>query len=142
VRAEELFEDRGAVDSVRCATPLRAEGARIRGYWLTLTRSPREPHLPLVYLFAFVISYSSAVPPSRAHSTSDRHRYTFASRTSLARSPSSRLHRTAFPLLLFKCPSPLSSDPLAPTHRLKTLRARSQPWLTQPIPDAVSLPRT
>jgi len=31
---------------VRCATPLRAEGARIQGYWLTLTRSPREPHLP------------------------------------------------------------------------------------------------
>jgi len=32
--------------SVRCAMPLRAEGARIWGYWLTLTRSLQEPHLP------------------------------------------------------------------------------------------------
>jgi len=59
------------VDGVRCATLLCAEGTRIRGYWLTLTRSPQEPHLLLVYLFAFVISYLSAVPPLHAHSTSD-----------------------------------------------------------------------
>ena len=34
------------VDTVRCATPLHAEGARIQGYWLTLTRSQRKPHSP------------------------------------------------------------------------------------------------
>jgi len=32
---------------------------------------PRKNHISLVYLFVFVISYLSAVPPSRAHPTSD-----------------------------------------------------------------------
>jgi len=39
---------------------------------------PNKNHISLVYLFVFVILYLSAVPPSRAHPTSNRHRYTFA----------------------------------------------------------------
>ena len=34
------------VGGVRCAMPLHAEGACIQEYWLTLTWSPQEPHLP------------------------------------------------------------------------------------------------
>jgi len=41
-----ISDNDSLLSAVKCAMPLRAEGARIQGYWLTLTRSPREPHLP------------------------------------------------------------------------------------------------